>query len=181
MKKEKEFSTIREFFYYTYSNLAMAHMAIRNNIEKYDARTYPVRTRMYRDFLEGKANLRTLFSDEEVKLKNHNCAYCGTTNNLSLDHLIPRYSGGRDNPDNLVYACKSCNSSKGKNDLILWYLEKNSFPPILVLRRYLKLAFYYLESINALDEPYSKLKELEGDYKIHLLPLSFPQPKALRL
>ncbi len=41
------------------------------------------------------------------------CVYCGTTKNLTLDHVIPRSKGGVDSWENLVTACHSCNSKKG--------------------------------------------------------------------
>lgn len=40
------------------------------------------------------------------------CVYCGTKRNLVLDHLIPVNRGGPGVPDNLVTACKGCNSGK---------------------------------------------------------------------
>src|SRR3972149_9832281 len=41
------------------------------------------------------------------------CIYCQSSTNLSYDHLIPRSRGGPDIADNVVLACKPCNSSKG--------------------------------------------------------------------
>lgn len=41
------------------------------------------------------------------------CRYCGATKRLSLDHVKPRIQGGDDAADNLVVACRSCNSRKG--------------------------------------------------------------------
>jgi len=41
------------------------------------------------------------------------CRYCGATERLSVDHVVPRCQGGGDEPENLVVACKSCNSRKG--------------------------------------------------------------------
>jgi len=42
------------------------------------------------------------------------CVYCGDENRktLTLDHVIPQSKGGRDSWDNLVTACKKCNSEK---------------------------------------------------------------------
>lgn len=40
------------------------------------------------------------------------CAYCGGEA-TEADHVIPKDSGGKDELDNLLAACKPCNSSKG--------------------------------------------------------------------
>lgn len=62
------------------------------------------------------------------------CAYCGIpqsrTVKITKDHLIPCVAGGTTAVDNVVPACKKCNSSKGSKYLsdwypyILWYSEK---------------------------------------------------------
>jgi 5-methylcytosine-specific restriction endonuclease McrA len=41
------------------------------------------------------------------------CHYCGSTSDLTRDHIVPRSRGGSLEPDNIVYACRSCNSAKG--------------------------------------------------------------------
>jgi 5-methylcytosine-specific restriction endonuclease McrA len=46
----------------------------------------------------------------------HRCQYCGRrypTNQLSLDHVIPRSRGGETTWDNVVCACLACNVQKG--------------------------------------------------------------------
>jgi 5-methylcytosine-specific restriction endonuclease McrA len=44
----------------------------------------------------------------------HRCQYCGkTTGNLTVDHVLPRASGGTESWENLVCACTECNSRKG--------------------------------------------------------------------
>ncbi|MCV9386777.1 HNH endonuclease [Reichenbachiella ulvae] len=47
------------------------------------------------------------------KRDNNCCQYCGSRENLTIDHLIPRSRGGRSVWDNLVTACKHCNAKKG--------------------------------------------------------------------
>ena len=42
---------------------------------------------------------------------HHICQYCGESAN-HVDHIIPIVHGGSDDPDNLVAACRKCNSSK---------------------------------------------------------------------
>ncbi len=41
------------------------------------------------------------------------CQYCGTVDELTLDHVVPKSRGGKSNWDNLTTACKRCNSRKG--------------------------------------------------------------------
>jgi 5-methylcytosine-specific restriction endonuclease McrA len=46
----------------------------------------------------------------------HICAYCGDKfreRDLSRDHVVPVYRGGRDRWMNVVTACRSCNIRKG--------------------------------------------------------------------
>ncbi|MCC5920876.1 MAG: HNH endonuclease [Cyclobacteriaceae bacterium] len=51
------------------------------------------------------------------KRDNQTCQYCGSKKDLTLDHVIPRSKGGKSTWNNLVTACKKCNSLKG--DMLL--------------------------------------------------------------
>ena len=44
---------------------------------------------------------------------NNKCVYCGSTKDLTLDHIIPKSKGGLNNWTNLVTSCFKCNSKKG--------------------------------------------------------------------
>ena len=41
------------------------------------------------------------------------CQYCGSREDLTFDHLIPRSRGGQTRWDNVVAACAPCNLAKG--------------------------------------------------------------------
>jgi 5-methylcytosine-specific restriction endonuclease McrA len=46
----------------------------------------------------------------------HRCQYCGhrfPVSKLSLDHVVPRRSGGENTWENMVCACRKCNVKKG--------------------------------------------------------------------
>jgi 5-methylcytosine-specific restriction endonuclease McrA len=50
---------------------------------------------------------------EVLRRDKHTCQYCGSTKQLTLDHVIPRSKGGKHTWDNVVIACERCNSRKG--------------------------------------------------------------------
>lgn len=50
----------------------------------------------------------------------HRCVYCGGTERLSLDHVLPEELGGTHAPTNLVTACFSCNSARQSKPLRAW-------------------------------------------------------------
>jgi len=54
------------------------------------------------------------------ELYNRTCVYCGATQNLTLDHVVALADGGTDCQDNLVVACRRCNSSKRAKSLEDW-------------------------------------------------------------
>jgi len=41
------------------------------------------------------------------------CQYCGSKENLTFDHVIPRRLGGKTTWENIIAACGSCNMKKG--------------------------------------------------------------------
>ena len=54
------------------------------------------------------------------------CAYCmkefGGYKDKTADHVEPLYLGGKHSIDNIVIACLSCNSSKGRKSLVQWLI-----------------------------------------------------------
>ena len=53
-----------------------------------------------------------------LKRDNYTCQYCGIeSNQLTIDHVVPRQKGGPDTWENLVTACEKCNAHKA-NKLI---------------------------------------------------------------
>jgi 5-methylcytosine-specific restriction endonuclease McrA len=45
------------------------------------------------------------------------CQYCGSTRDLTFDHVVPRARGGRTSWENVVAACSPCNLRKGSRSL----------------------------------------------------------------
>ena len=66
------------------------------------------------------------------KRDSNSCQYCGSTRNLTIDHIIPKCRGGEDTWENLVVACSSCNTKKGNTLLEQtgMKLRKKPRPPL---------------------------------------------------
>ncbi len=47
----------------------------------------------------------------------YTCQYCGSHDDLTLDHVHPRSRGGRHTWENVVAACRECNQRKGNRTL----------------------------------------------------------------
>jgi len=61
------------------------------------------------------------------------CVYCGNTKNLTYDHIISVSKEGNGEFNNIVVACKKCNSSKNSNDVYKWCeLQKIEVPKIVL-------------------------------------------------
>ena len=182
MGKKQEIKSIRELIFWSYSNLAMAHSAVDKKQTNYNRFNYMIRAKLFKGLKEGTMNMRTIFDDEKIKLKTGQiCNYCGSTEHLSLDHIFPQKYGGKDDAENLIFACRKCNSSKGKKDLMEWMKYRKEFLPLMVIRRYLKLTFQYCNRHNLVDKNIDDLKELKLPFKIQFLPTIFPTPDKLIL
>ena len=179
---KKELHIVKELLFWSYANLAMAHSAVDRRQEKYVAFNYMIRAKLFKGLMEGSMNIRTIFDDEKVKLLSGNmCSYCGATEGLALDHVFPQKFGGKDTGDNLIYACKPCNSSKGKKDLMEWMYYRNTFPPLMILRRYLKLVIIYCIENSLMGCSVEDLKSLEFPFNIEYIPVNYPKPCSLIL
>lgn len=182
MADHYEPTTVAEAIYWAYGNLAMAQDAIKRGIPNYDRLSYTIRMRLFKGLLTGKMQMSSLFSDERWKMENGaRCVYCGSTDNLSVDHLLPRIKGGEDDVDNLVCSCRTCNSSKGKKDLMTWYKDKGGFPPLMILRRYLKLISKQCIEKGILEKNLEDVDDSEFPFKFSTLPMKFPKPTELTM
>lgn len=100
------------------NNKERAKEVIRRNMKKYydaDPQKHIDRSRR-RQYKLAEGSV----TKEEWKaicdLFQNRCAYCRKQTELHQDHVIPLSKGGPHHPDNVVPACKSCNSSKNNKE-----------------------------------------------------------------
>ena len=177
-----EINTVREHLAWSYANLACAHSAVESGATKYSRLNYMIRARLNKGLISGRMNMRSTFDDEKIKYQYpQSCCYCGSKVKLHMDHLIPQIKGGGDNADNLVWACRSCNSSKRERDVLRWLESKGWRPSILLLRRYIKLVARYCEENCLLDMPLIELEQQELPFDIMALPYKIDDLENLTL
>ena len=61
------------------------------------------------------------------------CQYCGTSDDLTFDHVVPRHCGGATTWENVVAACSPCNLRKGgllPAQARMWPLQKPYQPTV---------------------------------------------------
>ena len=59
------------------------------------------------------------------------CAYCGSTEQITVDHVIPIFRGGTHGIGNLVPCCFQCNMVKNARTVMEWRMSKSSRKPRL--------------------------------------------------
>jgi hypothetical protein len=173
--------TVRAILADSYANLAMAHMAIGQRDQKYGRQHFMVRAKLRKGINAGTMSMRPIADDEKLKMVlPQACSYCGAEDRLSVDHLVPSSRGGPNAGENLVWACRSCNSSKGARDMLdWWFATRSEFPPLLLLRRYLKIAWTLAEAAGVLDLGITAATGLPFD--IQKVPTKYPPPLEVRL
>jgi 5-methylcytosine-specific restriction endonuclease McrA len=108
--------------------------------------------------IEWSGAIREYIREREMP---NQCIYCGSTQNLSYDHLISRNRNGPDISDNVVMACKSCNSSKGDKGVYEWFkLDRRNKVPRVTEGKYLKLLYKLHSEKGTLDVGRANLEKL---------------------
>ncbi|MFC3442992.1 HNH endonuclease [Sphingobium rhizovicinum] len=177
-----ELHTIGDRIAWSYANLASVHSALAAGRTKRGTTDWMIRARLFSGLRDGVMQIGSLFDDERLQLMDApTCVYCGSDESLSVDHLIPRAMGGSHAQHNLVRACRSCNSSKGKRDLLAWFESRQTSPPIMLLRRYLKLVALFCDENGLLDQTAGNMEHLDLPFEFARLPETFPPLTDLRL
>ncbi len=70
--------------------------------------------------VEGAEAITASWFETVKERQNHRCAYCSQSLPLTLDHVIPLARGGKHVRENILAACKPCNSRKSDFLLHEW-------------------------------------------------------------
>jgi len=150
---DKDVKTIEDLIYYQYAKI-IAKSASRDG----NAKNYGFIKRKFLDLKSGKIAWSDILREDIQFIESEKiCIYCGATENLTKDHIIPKSISINERCStcdavqgvhNIIWACKSCNSKKGTKGLYEVYRdiypdEKkffNNIPPLLE-KKYLKIVY----------------------------------------
>ena len=97
----------------------------------------------------------------------HTCQYCGSTRDLTIDHVLPRWTGGTNSWDNLVTCCRKCNLKKGDKTpeqarmKLMRKPKRPQYVPYLSLQKYIRAVkrdewMLYLPVFDEFVDEYAK-------------------------
>ena len=99
---------------------------------------------------------------------NHECAYCGSKEDLEQEHIVPVSDGGTYAIGNIVPACRKCNASKGNKNLDDWYRNSGVFDSerlekLYEYRRKTNVNGLRKTNVSSLEREVEEDRELELD------------------
>ena len=63
------------------------------------------------------SDAKKMWRDAIKARDEYSCVYCGSTEELTIDHVRPKAKGGSTTANNCVTCCKKCNQAKGSLEL----------------------------------------------------------------
>jgi hypothetical protein len=185
-KRQRELRTVEDHILWTYAMLSVTRQIMedrkRGMSDRFrDGRTKWTNIEMTK-YQRQTRNISTLDRDDRLAQDGLKvCAHCGTTApEFQWDHLIPRSKlAGEYVALNQVRSCPSCNMSRGNKDLMLWHRLNQTFPTLGVLRRYLKLCYFYAKQCGCLDSLACEAVQSGLPFDPRHLPRKFPKVEAL--
>lgn len=159
MTMTPKFSTFGDNLLWCYATWQTLYTLVNMGETQLGKKFYMFRTIFFNKFKTGKQRISDLYNQNKIKLKAGDyCFYCGaeiSKENLTADHVFPRIKGGTNDMDNIIFVCKSCNSSKGKKDLLEWFLlNREQFPSPFILGHYLRQIYLYAIEHGLMEQKY---------------------------
>ena len=179
---DKEVKTIQDLIFYQYAKI-IAKSAMKTSDNKTAKKNhYGFIKKTFRELRDGKKSWSDILREDlQFADSDKACVYCGATENLTKEHIIPKSLRINDRCatcdkiqgiHNIVYACKHCNSAKHDIGLYTFFNKLNGtvhnsdlVPPLLE-KKYLKLMWCCHKCAGTLDKG-----DLNGDGRLDVLDI----------
>jgi hypothetical protein len=160
---DRDVRTLRDLIWYQYAKI-IARRALGPNAKR---EHYGFVKQTLRDLQSGKKQWSDIAREDwQLVESEKRCVYCGSINNLSREHLVPKTLQINDRCStcdviqsihNQVWSCRSCNSQKGTIGLYAFFAKRlpsdrkfyDRIPP-LAEKKYLKTVYECLGKCTSL-------------------------------
>ena len=182
-RNQRKLVTVRDHILWCYSALSISRRLMKEAHAAGDGWVEPrshlskMINMMTKEYLDGRRKMRSLDRDDRLALDGEKvCMHCGSSAaQYHGDHLIPqRRLNGVFVEYNQVRSCPRCNLGRGDKDLLIWHREKQTFPSLSILRRYVKIGFRVSERMGMLDLPEDEARTEGLPFVPSALPRRFP-------
>ncbi len=185
-KRQRALKTVEDHIFWSYSMLSVTRQIMHDRISGKPDRLAGSNIKWTNiemtKYQRQTRNISTLDRDDRLAQGGIRvCAHCGmTAPEFQWDHLIPRSKLAGDYIAlNQVRSCPGCNMSRGNKDLMLWHRQNQTFPALGVLRRYLKLCYFYARKCGCLGAPACDAVQGGLPFDPRHLPRKFPAVEVL--
>ena len=182
---DRDVQTIRDLIYYQYAKIIARRAFSTSNGKNAKKLHYGFIKKTFRELKSGlKLWSEITREDWQFVESEKKCIYCGSQINLHREHIIPKSLNIK--PEcltcdkiqgihNQVWACKQCNSSKGRMGLYEFFRKK--YPnekkfydliPTLLEKKFLKIIYCCHECTHTLNNG-----DIDGDGKLTVLDIDF--------
>jgi hypothetical protein len=149
--------TVKDLIYWQYAKI----IADSTGVGKTD---YGFVMNKFKQLRQGSIAWNEIREYVKEKETADECVFCGATADLTLEHLLPRKFDGPNTEKNLVWICKSCNSSKGAKRLYEYFASEAGVEaakydvPRIAEGKYLKFAYEALKQKSFLATTGAQLR-----------------------
>lgn len=179
---DRSVKTIQDLIFYQYAKIIAKSAMKTGDNQTAKKEHYGFIKKTFRDLRDGKISWSAILREDlQFADSDKACVYCGTTENLTKEHIIPKSLHINDRCatcdkiqgiHNIVYACKHCNSAKHDTGLYTFFNKLNGtvrdpdlISPLLE-KKYLKLMWCCHKCAGTLDKG-----DLNGDGRLDVLDI----------
>ena len=180
-KRLRKLVTVEDHILWSYAMLSITRQIMEGRRKGKPDRFHGGRTKWANiemtQYQRQRRNISTLDRDDALAQDGIKvCAHCGISGpKFQWDHLIPQSRlVGEYVALNQVRSCPNCNMSRGNTDLMDWHRQRQTFPTLGVLRRYLKLCYFYARRGGRLGVPSDEAVQDGLPFDPRYLPRKFP-------
>jgi 5-methylcytosine-specific restriction endonuclease McrA len=180
---DRDVKTVRDQIYFQYAKLiARSAFKCRDGKEA-KAKYYGFIKKTFKELQSGRMSWSDILREDRQTIEtDKECIYCGSKENLSWEHIVPKSL--KINPrcpecdklhgiHNQIYACRSCNSKKSTTGLYKFYKKQNpdekkffDIIPAILEKKYLKTIYCCHECAGNLDKSIDGISVIDLDLEV---------------